>query len=88
MSYHWSRHTEENGNMCLLKNSLVPTKAISARIVGVGGSSSSWATTMIDKEIEWSATGLKDAILAGDSVFAESQFMLNRTASRLTHMQV
>lgn len=58
--------------------------ALETRIVNQGGSSSSAATTFIG-DMEWSATGLKEASLAAGGN-TDTRFAVGRTISRLVEM--
>jgi len=60
-----------------------------AHVVGEGGSSSAFATTMIGRPgeaFEWSATGRKGASLGDVSALADTLFAQRRTASRLVEL--
>lgn len=68
----------------------IPSSPIESTVVGQGGSSSSFATTMIHNkdggEMEWSATGLTGASLAQLSSMKDVSFSFHRAASRLHEM--
>ena len=59
----------------------------SIQVLDKGGSSGRLTTYMGDGTVEWSATGLKDASLAGISAIRDVNFAFQRAYSRLVEMQ-